>query len=210
MKRGFHLFALFLLIIPVFPLIAQIPRDALVEYRNGNFNAAVEICKEEIVLDPARLDSYIVLCWSLLRLGRYNEAAPYAEKAGSLSRYDVRLLEIEGEIDYFRGRNAAALAYFQEYINLAPEGASIDIVYYFTGEIYIRLGRYRHADIALSTALHYMPGNVQWWMRLAYAREMSGEKREAEQAYRKALELDRNLADARRGLDRIRAAPGSR
>jgi tetratricopeptide (TPR) repeat protein len=207
-KTRFHLFTAFLLIAPVFPLAAQMSRDALLEYRNRNFNAAVAICKEEIEINPNNLDSYIVLCWSLLRLGRYSEAAPYAETAAALSRYDVRVVEIQGEVDFYRGRNSSALTFFQEYINLAPEGADIDAAYYFIGEIYIRLGRYRHADIALSTALHYMPGNVQWWVRLAYAREMSGEKREAEQAYQRALALDRNLADARRGLERTRTAPG--
>jgi predicted Zn-dependent protease len=80
------------------------------------------------------------------------------------------------------------------------------MVYYFLGEIYIRLGRYRHADIALSTAVHWMPGNALWWTRLAYARENARDLAEAVSAYERALALDSQLPDARRGLDRARQA----
>jgi predicted Zn-dependent protease len=118
----------------------------------------------------------------------------------------VRITEILGELSYFAGRNTEALQYFQEYINLAPDGQRIDTVYYFLGEIYIRLGRYRHADIALSTAVHWMPGNAGWWARLAYARENAGDLTEAVSAYERALALDSQLLDARRGLDRVRRA----
>ncbi|MDR3325347.1 MAG: tetratricopeptide repeat protein [Spirochaetaceae bacterium] len=180
--------------------------DALTEYRNGAFNAAIEICHREIALQPDNLESYVVLCWSLLRLGRYPEAAAGAEKAAALNRYDVRVIEIQGELDYYRGRNDSALLHFQEYVNLAPEGTRIETVYYFIGEIYIRLGRFRHADIALSTALHYVPGNPRWWTRLAYAREMSGDAQAAAQAYKTALDLDGSISDAARGLERQRAA----
>jgi tetratricopeptide (TPR) repeat protein len=191
-------------------LFAQTQRDALFEYHRGNYAVAAEICKDEIAYNDQNIESYIVLCWSLLKLSRYSEAAQFAEKATEIRRYDVRLLEIKGEIDYYSGRNANALEYFEEYINLAPEGSRIDLVYYYIGEIYIRLGRYRHADIALSTALHYTQGNAQWWTRLAYAREMSGDMRDSEKAYRQAITLDPNLTDARRGLERTRAAIGMR
>ncbi|MDR0400326.1 MAG: tetratricopeptide repeat protein [Treponema sp.] len=183
---------------------AQVRPDALLEYRNGNYERAVAICKDEIAQNPANLDSHVVICWSLLRLNRFEEAAGYARTGRNLSRYDVRIIEILGELSYFGGRNGEALQYFQEYINLAPEGQRIDMVYYFLGEIYIRLGRYRHADIALSTAVHWMPGNAQWWGRLAYARENAGDLTDAAAAYEQALSLDPQLSDARRGLDRVR------
>jgi predicted Zn-dependent protease len=80
------------------------------------------------------------------------------------------------------------------------------MVYYYVGEIYIRLGRFRHADIALSTAVHYTPGNAAWWSRLAYARESAGDYQEAVTAYERALSLNAQIADARRGLERSRQA----
>jgi tetratricopeptide (TPR) repeat protein len=148
----------------------------------------------------------VVICWSLIALSRYDEARTYALAGRNLSRYDIRIIEILGEVYYYQGRNNESLQYFQEYINLSPEGGRIDTVYYFIGEIYIRLGRFRHADIALSTAVHYVPGNAAWWTRLAYARENAGDLQDAVSAYERALSLNGQLADARRGLDRTRQA----
>jgi len=187
-------------------LFAQTRPDALLEYRNNNFERAVEICKDEIAASPNNLESYVVMCWSLIRLGRYNEALDNARKARNINRYDVRITEALGEICYYLGRNNEALQYFQEYINMAPEGARIETVYYFLGEIFIRLGRFRHADIALSTAVYRFPGNAVWWTRLAYAQENAGDLYEAAASYERALSLNSQLNDARRGLERVRQA----
>jgi tetratricopeptide (TPR) repeat protein len=185
-------------------LAAQTKPDALKEYTDGNFERAVVICQNELKANPKNLESYVVICWSLIQLNRYSEALGYAEKGRALSRYDLRITEILGELAYYEGRNSEALQYFQDYINLNPNGQRIDKVYYFMGEIYIRLGHFRHADIALSTAVYWMPGNAAWWARLAYARENAGELTESVTAYEKALSLDPQLADARRGLYRVR------
>ena len=199
----FFLLCLGVLFIPL-SLFAQNRPDALLEYRNGNYERSIQICKNEIAANPRNIESHVVICWSLIRLGRYAEALPYAREGRSISRYDVRIAEILGEICYYQGQNTEALQYFQEYVNLAPEGARIDTVYYFLGEIYIRLGRFRHADIALTTAVHWVPGNAAWWTRLAYARENAGDLRHAVTAYEKALSLNSQLSDARRGLERAR------
>jgi tetratricopeptide (TPR) repeat protein len=186
------------------PLFAQERPDALREYRNGNYEQAVSICTSEITANPNNLDSHVVICWSLIRLGRYSEAQRYGIAGRNISRYDPRIIEILGETNYFQGQNTEALQLFQEYINLAPEGSRVDSVYYYMGEIYIRQGRFNHADIALSTAVYYLPGNAEWWTRLAYARENAGNLQTALSAYERALALNAQLADARRGLDRVR------
>ena len=185
------------------PLFAQTRPDALHEFRIGNFERSVQICRDEIAENPNNLESHVVICWSLIRLGRFSEAQEHALNGRRISRYDVRITQILGEIAYFQGRNNEAIQFFQEYINIAPTGARIDQVYYYLGEIYIRLGRFRHADIALSAAVHWVPGNAAWWTRLAYARENSGDLRESITAYERALSLNPQLADARRGLDRV-------
>jgi tetratricopeptide (TPR) repeat protein len=187
-------------------LFSQTVPDALFEYRNNNFERAVEICKNEIAASPNNIESHVVICWSLIRLGRYSEALDYARAGRNINRYDVRITESLGESCYYLGRNNEALQYFQEYINMAPEGARIETVYYFLGEIYIRLGRFRHADIALSTAVYRYPGNAVWWTRLAYAQENAGDFYEAATSYERALSLNSQLNDARRGLERVRQA----
>lgn len=191
-------------------LFSQSRPDALAEYRQGNYERAVLICRDEINADSGSLESYVVACWSLLRLGRYDETLRYARTARNLSRYDARVAEILGEVFYYQGNNNEALQYFQEYINLAPAGQRIETVYYLIGETYIRMGKFRHADIALSTAVHWMPGNAAWWTRLAFARENAGDLTQAVTAYERALALNPQLSDARRGLDRARQALANR
>jgi len=194
---------------PVLAIYAQNrPPDALAEYRAGNFERAIQICRDEINIDPENLEAHVVISWSLIRLNRYEEALRYARTGRAIHRFDSRITEILGEIHFFQGLNNEALQYFQEYLSLAPEGQRIETVYYFMGEIYIRQGRFRHADIALTTAVHWVPGNAAWWVRLAYARENAGDLSSSLEAYERALSLNSQLTDAQRGMDRIRRSMG--
>ncbi|MHC6204367.1 tetratricopeptide repeat protein [Breznakiellaceae bacterium SP9] len=199
--RTFFVFGLLFLTWGVF---AQTRTDAVAEYRSGNYERAISICKQDLAVNPRNIDSHVVLCWSLIRLSRYREAQGYANAGRAISRFDPRIIEVLGEISYYEGRNIEALQYFQEYINTSPEGQRIDVVYYFIGEIYILLGRFKRADIALSTAIYYSPGNAAWWTRLAYARECGGELQQAIAAYAEALRLNSQASDARRGIERAR------
>jgi len=185
-------------------------RDAMTEFRAGNFEEAVRVSMAEIAANPNSLEPHVVISWSLINLNRFDEALQFARAGRAISRYDVRITQILGEIHYFQGRNIEALRYFQEYISLSSEGQRIHFIYYFMGEIYIRLGMFRHADIALSTAVHRVPGNAAWWSRLGYARENAGDLLAAISAYERALALNSQLADARRGLERTRQALAGR
>ncbi len=198
-------FSLILALVGAF-LPAQEKGDALREYRLGNFEASVAICLSELEATPENMDSYAVLCWSLLKLGRYDEVARRATEARKLNRYDPRLVEALAEAHYYQGRNAESLKLFQEYADLAPEGGRIDSAYYFMGELFIRMGRFRHADIALTTAVRYVSGDATWWTRLGYARENAGEMRHAVTAYERALALNPQSSDAKRGLERAKRA----
>ena len=124
-------------------------------------------------------------------------------QAGTLSRYDPRVIENAGEALFYLGRRAEALRYFEEYAAISPTGGRIDLVYYFMGEIFIQQGKFNNADIALSTALYHSPNVADWWTRLGYARERGGDFQWSLEAYNKALALNPNLVDAVRGRSRV-------
>jgi len=189
-------------------LAAQIKPDALELYRQGDFPQAVQVCLQELKdrgsdESKLRMDSYTVLGWSYLRLGQYENALHYARQARNEVRYDIRIVEIEAEALYYLGQNLEALVLFEEYVSLSPTGERIDSVYYYMGEIFLRLAEFHHADIAFSTALHHSPQIARWWARLGYAREQINDSEGARTAYSMALELKPSLDEAKVGLERV-------
>ncbi|MDR0512714.1 MAG: tetratricopeptide repeat protein [Treponema sp.] len=186
------------------PLFAR--TDSLQAFRDGEFERAIAISRGEIAGNPRNLESHVIISWSLMSLGRLEEALAFATAGSEINRYDVRIILMLGEIAFFQGRNPDAQRYFQEFIARAPDGPRKDRVYHLLGEVYMRMGRFRHADIALTTAVHRVPNNAAWWTRLAYARENAGDLIAAVAAYQQAIYLNSQLGDAQRGLERVRQA----
>ncbi len=187
-------------------IFAQQRADALVLYRNGKYAEAIKICEVEITEDPQNIDSYCVLCWSLVRNRQYAEAEQRATEARALNSTDVRLIEIQAEAKFYLGKNTSAMELFQNYLSNVPaNGSRIGNAYYYMGEIYIRQAKYHHADISFSAAVHTEPLVDYWWTRCGYAREMANNYESALEAYTKALDLNSSNTDAQRGKDRVTA-----
>lgn len=181
--------------------------DALALYRAGRYAESIAVCESELMQNPNNIDSYCVMCWSLVRSKRYAEAEAKAIEARKINSNDIRIIEILAESKYYLGKNAGALECFQLYLANAPQNSGdIGFAYYCMGEIYIRQARYQHADISLSMAVHVKPVEyAYWWTRCGYAREQAGALQSSLSAYNKALELDKSLAEAARGRDRVAA-----
>jgi tetratricopeptide (TPR) repeat protein len=188
-------------------LFAQKP-DALALYRAGKYAESVAVCEQELLQNPKNVNSYVVLCWSLVGKKDYAKAEAKAIEGRNISSTDTRLIEILAEAKYYQGKNAGALEYFQLYIANAPPGSSdIGFAYLYMGEIYIRQAKYQHADMAFSAAVHEQPSKyAYWWTRCGYAREMVGNYETAKTAYEKALSLDPSSPDAARGKKRAEDA----
>lgn len=207
MKR--KLFFFLIIFTAAVALGAQTRPDALKEYRAGNFERAVEICRLEINESPGNMDSHTVLGWSLLKLGRLQEALEAGMAGLEQSRHDIRVIEIVAEAHYFLGNNLEALKYFEEYCVLAPTGDRIELVYFYMGEVFIRMGEYNHADIAFTTAVYHSSNTAKWWARLGYAREMAEDYKYALEAYEKALQLNASITEAVRGRERVQQKMGN-
>lgn len=181
-------------------------RDALLLHNNGKEREAIQVCEEELKENPKNIESYVVMCWALIGNKQYAEAEQRAQEGLAISPYDLRLTESLGEARYYLGKNTSAMEQFQKYVANASESSSrLGTSYYFMGEIFIRQGRYQHADIALSSAVKKQPLLDNWWIRLGYAREMAGNYYEALAAYDEALVLNSSSVDASKGRERVSA-----
>ena len=181
-------------------------QDALVLYNNGKLREAIKVCEDELLENPNRVDSYVVMCWALVKNKQYAEAEQRATEGLVVSPYDLRLIEVLGEAKYYLGKNSGAMEQFQRYVaNASDNSARIGTAYYFMGEIFIKQARFQHADIALSPAVKKEPLIDKWWVRLGYAREQAGNYLESVNAYDEALRLNPSSIDASRGRERVSA-----
>jgi tetratricopeptide (TPR) repeat protein len=193
--------------------------DALLLYQRGRdleaagkadeaakaFAEGVAVCDAELAANPARMDSYVVKSWCLLKLKRYQEiidACQAALKQGT----DWRIIEMMGEAYYYLGDMASSLRYMQRYVDSVPENTDrVSSAYFFMGEAYLKLKQYEHADIAYSIAVYKTPDMYRWWYRLGMAREALGDRAGAIAAYEKSASLNRSNQDAAKARDRLAA-----
>jgi tetratricopeptide (TPR) repeat protein len=182
--------------------------EAQKAYKAGDYEQSVSLCLSAIQANPSDIDAYAILGWSYLKQGNWDGAYTYGAKASAVQRYDHRITEIRGRAAYGLGRNEEALKLFQDLVTLTPEDTGSGPIYSLMGEIYIRLGQYAHADIALTSAVNHLPTDALLWSRLGYAREAAADYRYAREAYAAALKLNPSLKDAQLGLARVDAKLG--
>ncbi len=194
---------LFLLTLAVINLSAQTKPDALLLYKSGKYKEAVSVCEQELKSKPNNLDSFVVMSWALLADKQYHRTYAVTAKGRTIVNADPRLIASQAEACFYLGKNDEALKLFEDYIFYAPSGIKIPSSYYFMGEIYLRLAKYKHADIAFSVAVQLSAYNSLWWTRLGYAREQAKDYRHSLEAYNKALALNKNSVDAQQGRERV-------
>lgn len=178
--------------------------DLLRMSQEGKHNEVALLAPEVLRKNPQDLDAYIAYAWSMNALKEYTKARDIAQ--GGYAKFnDPRLAQALGEALYYLGENAAALSNFQEYLAKFPEGNKVASTYYLCGELFVRMGKFNHADIAFSTALQYNPSNARWWERLGWVREKTLRYLAALKAYEQAISLNPSLQDAQSGRMRMLA-----
>lgn len=168
------------------------------------YNEAVRLCNDEIARNLATRDSYAVLVWALQRQKKYADVITWGERGLRLYADDYRIVETMGEAYFYLDDYESSLSLMQRYVNTLPQGERTSVAYFFIGEIYRLQGKYRHADIAMSTAVRLEPGVALWWYRLGTVRESAGDSAPAIAAYEQALRLNPNYQQALDGLNRLR------
>jgi tetratricopeptide (TPR) repeat protein len=185
----------------------QTGRD--LEYRNrmneaeAYYNEAVRICQDEVSRNEAARETYTVITWTLRRQTKYADVITWGERGLRQYPDEYRIVETMGEAYFYLGDYNRSLLFMQRYTNAVPQGERTSVAYFFIGEIFRLTKKYRHADIAYTTAVRLEPGLPLWWYRLAEVREASGDKTPAVEAYQQAIRLNPAYREAIEGLARL-------
>ncbi len=175
-------------------------------YREGRYKEAIEECEKEIVSNENNIDSYTTLTLVYMAMKDYAKAYNASQRGRKVQQYYPRLIEMQAIACYHLGRNIESLNLLQTYLSYTSQEKDVSEIYYYMGEIYLRLSQYNHADIALSTAVSIRPLEVSWWARLGYVREKSKTYKYSLEAYEKAISFDNNYFDALEGRKRVLSA----
>lgn len=172
------------------------------------FASSLALTQKLVAAEPGNLDYVSLHVWNLFRLGRHAEVVSLAQKTLVAAR-DYRIYETMGESLYFLDRNEDALEAFASYVELAPErDERMSSAYYFMGECLVRLKRYEHADIALSTATTMEKGMYYWWYRLGFVKELLGQYKKAYEAFGTSISLNAGFKPAQEARARVKAKAG--
>ncbi|MDR0540376.1 MAG: tetratricopeptide repeat protein [Spirochaetaceae bacterium] len=181
-------------------------RDLEAQGRSGEaenyYREAVRICFNEINEKTATIETYVALTATLMRQQKYADVITWGEQ-GLKTRNDYRIVETMGEAHFYLGNYPASLRFMQRYVDALPEGDRSAVAYFFIGETYRMQKKFRHADIAYTTALKLQPTLALWWYQLGRVREAAGETVPARTAYEQALKINPNYAQATEALARI-------
>jgi tetratricopeptide (TPR) repeat protein len=95
----------------------------VLSFDDNYLQEAIDQCREAIAVDPNFGNPYNDIGVYLMRLGRFDEAIPWLERAKEASRYEPRhfpYLNL-GNIYLLRGHLGAAIKEFEEALRYAPD-----------------------------------------------------------------------------------------
>ena len=170
-----------------------------------DFQRSLAMTERLLSKEPSNPDLQTLKTWNLFRLHRYVDTVVYAQSVLN-TREDHRVLETMAEALFFLNKNEEALSAFGRYFTIAPENDDRrSSAFYYVGEIYFRIKKYEHADIAFSTAVSMEKNMYYWWYRLGLVKEILGQYRRAYEAFNTSLSLKSNFKPALEARERVKA-----
>ncbi len=146
-------------------------RGAMLARCQGRQEEAVELLKQELLLDPLRPLEYVYLAQDLRDLGRHEEAVVALGKALDINPNQIMAHEIRGEVYLAQGRLQEALAEMEK----EPESIFHDLGMAIA---YHALGQSQESDSALARFISQHQDDAAYQIAQVY-----GYRRELDQAF---------------------------
>lgn len=167
------------------------------------YAASIPFFQRKIGLDPKSDEAYYYWGLSLREVGKFQEADSALHQAVQLAPnkadrhfwYAVNLTKL--------GRNADASPEWQAVAGLDSTTSVGAIARQRLGYGYLLDKNWPRAIELLESSVRIDPKQPQSWVWLGQGYQNSGQKEKAIEAYHKALELDPNQSDAKKGLQQL-------
>lgn len=179
--------------------VALLAESALAYQRNQVWSNAIEIWKDTVAKSPNKLRPRFQLAFNYFQASRCGEAVEEYAKAAQLQKPNFDLL-VDWALAYdCAGNSEEALARLRQAAAITRNAH----VYSQIGMEYGKQGKYAQAMDALSTAARLDPRFAMTYVYRGNIYEVQGNKAEAAQEYRHALEFDPYNQAASNALKRV-------
>ena len=179
--------------------VALLAESALAYQRNQVWSNAIEIWKDTVAKSPNKLRPRFQLAFNYFQAQRCGEAVEEYAKAAQLQKPNFDLL-VDWALAYdCAGNSEEALARLRQAAAITRNAH----VYSQIGMEYGKQGKYAQAMDALSTAARLDPRFAMTYVYRGNIYEVQGNKAEAAQEYRHALEFDPYNQAASNALKRV-------
>jgi len=168
--------------------------------RQGRGAEAERSWRAALALDRRFAPAAVGLAEHLLSQGRAEEAVQVTTPAAAVATADLRVLTTHADGLKALGRTEEALAVYTRAVYVAPDSVAAE---HNHAALLGDLGRYEEALAGADRALSKGGGAPETWLVKARALQGAGRLAEAEAAYRRALALRTDYAEAHRDLAQL-------
>jgi len=163
----------------------------------GRFDAAEEECKKALKVDEKSIPAMVALSNAYAGRKRYELARMVLENARQIDELDPAVWNRLGFVELALGNRPQAIENFRIAASLRPDYPEAHANY---GAILAEADDFAGAAQELELAVKYAPRSAGTWLDLGNAYRGLQAFEKSETAYRKALELDPAMNDARFNL----------
>ncbi|MGZ5225943.1 MAG: tetratricopeptide repeat protein [Burkholderiales bacterium] len=172
----------------------------LVAHRQGDLAQATHLYRQALKQAPANADALNLLGTALLQLGQAAEATTFLEHAARAQRNNPRVLANLGQAYLALSRYGDACDAFRKATRLDPQELQFQVG---VAASLAMGGKLSEAETLLERLIKRFPHAAAVWLNLGNVMRDQSRRDEAIDKYRKAVELEPELIDARNNLGSI-------
>jgi tetratricopeptide (TPR) repeat protein len=172
----------------------------------GKYKESIQTLDAEKKQFPDRSNIYVILAWDYRDLRDFVSMENISLEGLKAFPNDSRIFRNLAEAYHFQKKYVESAATFEKFLKFKNGWSDqyIPYAYYYLGVSYFYLNQNRKADVALSTANHFIPKNYNTLILLAEIKEKLGDFKMSFNLFTQANQIQPNTQRALDGIARTK------